>query len=238
MRNFSLFFLVFLFAVLAKAQTEGSLRAGYPAPLTEESSRDHFIIEVGYIGAISTDESDFSNVQHGLSGGFLFDVYGEHYFTAETGLFMTQQGFDYKSEKLTAVGTTDISTLQNVRVVGKLTYIGLPILEKFNLAGRVTNTPFIIGGVTPQFLVSKDISVQGQDTSGKIQSTQPTDTEFDPPTYDITGVIGIGGSFKYSENKTLLIQATYNRGFVPIDNLQAGICNQSFLLTVGFGVDL
>ena len=238
MRNLSIFIFIILFVAAAKAQNEGSLRAGYPAPIIEENPRRHFIFEVGYIGALSTDETDASNIQHGLSGGLLFDVYGEHYFTAETGLFVTQQGFGYKSELLKTVGTTDVSALTNVKVEGKLTYIGLPILAKLNLAGRVTNTAFIIGGVTPQFLISKDIYVQGEDTSGNIQSTKPTDKSFDPPTYDITGVIGIGGSFKYSESKTLLIQTSYNRGFVPIDNLQAGTCNQSFLLTVGFGVDL
>ncbi len=207
-------------------------------PRLEDPVRKHFILEAGYIGAMGTSQSDTSEVQHGFSGGFLVDIFGEHYFNFEAGAFVTQQGFAYSSKGIQSVGTNDLSALTDSKVSGKLSYVGIPILAKINLAGRVTNTPFIIAGVSPQFLVSKDMSIQASDGNGKTQYFKPDVIDYDPPEYDVTGIIGIGGSYRFSNMQSLLLQATYNRGFVPIDNLKQGICNQSFLLTLGFGVDL
>ena len=209
-------------------------------PIIHQSERTHFILEMGYIGAGTSEASDASDLQHGFSGGFLFDVFGKTYFNFETGLFATQQAFSYNlATNPGSIDGTDVSGLAKFMVIGKLTYLGLPLLGKFNFTGHVTNTPFLIAGISPQILIAKDISVQATDQSaGQNKFFTPATDKYDPPGLDVSGIVGIGGSFSFSDTQSLLLQATYNRGLVPVDYKGEGIYNQSFLFTLGFGVDL
>ncbi len=236
MTNFKIFILILAFGVSAEAEVS-NLRTSFPS--VEETSRKHFILEAGYIGGLSTAQSELSDAQHGISGGVLFDVLGERYLNFETGIFVTQQGFTYGPKELKTGGATDLSALTDIKISGKLTYIGIPILAKFNLAGRVTNTAFLIAGVTPQYLLDNEMNISGKDTGGLTQNIKPTTgNEYEAPSFDVTGMIGLGGSFNFSNFQTLLVQLSYNRGFIPVDTIGQGVYNQSFLLTLGFGVDL
>jgi hypothetical protein len=208
-------------------------------PLILEPERYHFILEMGYIGAGTTEASDASDLQHGFSGGFLFDFYGKNYFNLESGVFITQQAFSYASKDLAAIDSNDVSNLSNFIVVGKVTYVGIPLLGKINFTGNPLRTPFLIGGVSPQILLSKDVSVQAKDrTTSESKTFTPNTNKFEPPAMDVAGIIGLGGSFGFSDTQSILIQATYNRGLIPVDYRSEGIYNQSFLFTLGFGVDL
>ncbi len=224
-----------LFGISAAAQTQNIY--GY-RPVIEDSNRYHFILEVGYIGAGTTEASDASDLQHGFSGGFLFDLFGKTYFNFETGAFITQQAFSYNFDNPAVIDTTDVSSLSKFLVVGKVTYVGVPLLAKINFSGHPTNTAFLIGGASPQILMAKDMSVQAKDDSGATKTFSPATNKYDPPSVDVSGIIGLGGSFSFSDTQSILVQATYNRGFVPVDYKGDGIYNQSFLLTLGFGVDL
>ncbi len=236
MKNLILASAFMFYGVVAHAQ--GETLTAHQLPIMEQTTRKHFILELGYIGATTSDDTSGSNIQHGFSGGFLFDFLGAGYLNLETGIFVSQQGFSYGTTGVTKVSGTDISALQNQTVVGKLTYVAIPILAKINLAGRPLNTPFIIAGVSPQYLLSNDISIEGTDSTGKTLSYSADMHDYDPPMYDVTGVIGFGGSFRYSDATSLLLQATYNRGFIPIGNTDSKFYNQSILFTLGFGVDL
>ena len=204
-----------------------------------EPERSHFILELGYIGAGTSEASDASDLQHGFSGGFLYDFYGKNYFNLESGLVITQQAFSYASKDLAAIDSNDTSSLNQFIVIGKVTYVGVPLLGKLNFTGQPLRTPFLIGGISPQILLSKDISVQAKDkTTSETKTFAPNTNKFEPPAVDVSGIVGFGGSFGFSDTQSILIQATYNRGLIPVDYRGEGIYNQSFLFTLGFGVDL
>ena len=117
----------------------------------EANTPKHFLLEIGYAGSLSSDP-EIPKIQGGMSGGFLVDLFGQNFITFETGVFVTQQVVGYASPNLSKVDGVDISNLQNPKVVGKLLYAGVPLLAKLNLAGRSTNTPFILVGASPKLL--------------------------------------------------------------------------------------
>ncbi len=158
MKNINLLTILLCFGLSLIAKAESS-RIVEHLPHIEETTRKHFILEAGYIGALSTAETEMADTKHGVSGGFLFDVFGERYFNFEIGVFVTQQGFAYGSKEITTVGATDVSALNELKVSGKSTYVGIPLLAKLNLAGRVSNTAFILAGISPQFLVANEVNI-------------------------------------------------------------------------------
>lgn len=229
MKNFS-FVVILLSYLFVNAASAISIEP-------EANTPKHFLLEIGFAGSVSSDPQ-IPKIQGGMSGGFLVDLFGQSFITFETGAFVTQQVVGYASPELSKVDDVDISNFHNPKVVGKLLYAGVPLLAKLNLAGRATNTPFILVGASPQLLISKDMSAQGVDAAGNTQAVHPTKSDFDPPSYDLAGIIGFGASFRYSENQTLLLEVTYSKGTVAIDNLGSNLCNQSIQINFGFGVDL
>lgn len=246
MKNLKLLLMTLIFwsgltsPVQTNAQTNALANSLYSKrPIVLEPQRSHFILEMGYIGAGTTEASDASDLQHGFSGGFLYDFYGKNYFNLESGLFLTQQAFSYSSKDLSAIDGNDVSNLSQFIVIGKVTYVGVPLLGKINFTGQPLRTPFLIGGISPQILLSKDITVQAKDkTTSESKTFTPNTNKFEPPAVDVSGIVGFGGSFGFSDTQSIIIQATYNRGLIPVDYRGEGIYNQSFLFTLGFGVDL
>lgn len=205
--------------------------------IIKESSPDHFLLEVGYIGATTSDAPSAQDFKHGFAGGVLIDLYGKRYFTFETGVMFYQQGFSYST---TSLSNDNGVSLSKVVASGSLDYVGFPLLGKLNFMGRLSNTVYLIGGVTPQILVAKNLSIQGYDENNNQKQYNLTSDQYDVPPLDVSASLGAGFNLAFSNTQSLLVQATYNQGLIPIDYRAAnpGIYNQSLMITIGFGTDI
>jgi hypothetical protein len=147
----------------------------------------------------------------GVSGGALLDI-GTPTISFETGLLYNQLGG--KS------GDTQIN----------LSYVGVPLLAKWNTTGRVEGV-YLKGGVLPQILVSQNVKTQNEPTiSGN---------DVGASSVDFGLLFGVGGTIPLSPQTALVLDVSYLRGLKNVvEKADAPIRNEGFIFSSGVSITL
>lgn len=111
-------------------------------------------------------------------------------------------------------------------------YIGIPVEAKYYFgesAGR-SNAVYVKGGAVPCFLVSKTAS---SDVDGLEIADLPLSS------FDLQGVFGVGDKIPVGSANDIMIELTYNRGYLNLVNSQSvTMFNEAVMLTAGFSFGL
>lgn len=147
----------------------------------------------------------------GYAAGLLIDL-GRSKATIQTGILYLQTGFK------STIGATTQKLNMN--------YLAFPMLAKLNFSSNPRSTLFAKGGMTAMYLMTADI----QENTFNVQRSAALAKE-NLSDGDVLVSAGLGYAHQVSENSSLVVDATFNRGLIPVADGGA-IYNQGVLLSL------
>lgn len=200
--------LLALFGWTCFAQETKAPVSEYEMPQEELPSTMHLTPTVGWsFMSFRSRYLDF-DASNGVSAGGLVDV-GSGYAGFQTGLLINQ----FSGKQQMWDGPAQL----------KLTYLGVPLLGKFNLMGSSERTIYVHGGLMPQLLLSSDY----QGASGERNYRAPGGL-------DVPLVVGLGGAMAINHELSLTVGFDYLQTLVSSGSYENEKWrNQGFLLTGG-----
>ncbi len=150
-------------------------------------------------------------VDTGFAAGLMVDL-GRSGTTYQTGILYMQTG----SKSTVGAATQNLN----------LNYLAFPLLAKYNFSRNPSSSLFAKGGMTAMYLMDGS----SQQNTASVQSSQAVDkSRFADG--DVLVTAGLGYAHQVAENSSLIIDATFNRGVIPVID-GGNEYNQGVLLSV------
>ncbi|MES2854409.1 MAG: outer membrane beta-barrel protein [Bdellovibrionota bacterium] len=188
---------------------------------------------ISYSG--ESDGMEMSSTARGyaFTGGLMLEL-GRSLVSFETGVLYMQESYSARGTSREG-GFTSTTNYKN----GSLSYVGVPLAARVNLARSENTRVHIKGGIIPAVLIGNyfEYDTVASDGFGSWNKSGSYSGTSDMNMMNVFLLAGGGIDFALSSGNDIRLESTYRRTLMPIGTAGSAVVD-SILLTAGFGIDL